>query len=169
VRASVYVDGFNLYFGIKHYEQQYGRLYKWLDIGALCQHERPADTIQRIRYCTARVRPRPNNPSQGSRQEIYLRALVNLATLMLCDGFANDYDLAVLISNDSDLVMPIDVVRTQLQKKVAVLNPGQQFSNALNKAADSYLKISEQALASCQFPSAIVDARGRTITKPISW
>ena len=213
VRANVYVDGFNLYFGIKHYEARFGRLHKWLDIDALCRHERPGDAINRIRYFTARVRPRPHNPGQGSRQEIYLRALrtiphlsihfgqflesyprmmlrhppptgspfvevvkteekgsdVNLATFLLCDAFANDYELAVMISNDSDLVLPIEVVRTQFKKQVAVLNPGQRFSNALKRAADSYTPIGEQALAASQFSPVVIDTSGRAITKPHTW
>jgi len=213
VRANVYVDGFNLYYGIKYYEQQFGKLYKWLDIGALARNERPGDTINHIRYCTARVRPRPNNPDQGKRQEVYIRALrtipeltvyfgrflqsftmmrlrhpplvgpsfvevvkmeekgsdVNLATLMLCDGFANDYDLAILISNDSDLVMPIEVIRTTLKKSVVVLNPGQQYSNALSQVANAYRPIAEQSLAASQFPPTLMDSRGRMITKPAIW
>jgi uncharacterized LabA/DUF88 family protein len=94
---------------------------------------------------------------------------VNLATFLLCDAFANDYDLAVVISNDSDLVLPIEVVRTQFKKQVAVLNPGQRFSNALRRVADSYTPITEAALAACQFPPIVVDGSGRAISKPRSW
>lgn len=213
VRANVYVDGFNLYFGIRHYEERFQRSHKWLDIDALCRRERPNDQISRIRYFTARVRPRPNNPGQASRQEIYLRALrtiphlsihfgqflesyprmilrnppstgspfvevvkmeekgsdVNIATYLLCDAFANDYGLAILISNDSDLVLPIEVVRTQFKKHVVVLNPGQRFSNALRRVADAYLPIPEHSLAACQFPLAVPDGQGRSITKPQTW
>ena len=34
---------------------------------------------------------------------------VNLATHLLYDGFRNDYDIAVVISNDSDLLEPIKI------------------------------------------------------------
>jgi len=211
VRANVYVDGFNLYFGLKRYERQ-GKPYKWLDLGALCRHELSNDTVNRIRYFTALVQPRPGNPQQGARQQIYLRALetlpnltidygifltsvvtmmrhnpppggpsmvrvikteekgsdVNIATRLLCDAYTNDFDLAVIISNDSDLVMPIEVVRRQLRKPVGVLNPNERFSNALKRAATFYRPLSEQGLASCQFPLTLQDARG-TITKPATW
>ncbi|MBA2448009.1 MAG: NYN domain-containing protein [Chloroflexi bacterium] len=211
LRASVYVDGFNLYYGLKHYERQ-GRLYKWLDLAALCRAELPNDAIQRIRYCTALIQPRLMNPQQDLRQQTYLRALrtipnlsidyghflqshvwmplrhppvggnplvevvkteekgsdVNLATRLLCDGFAGDYDIAVIISNDSDLCMPIEVVRKQLKRQVGVLNPTQRFSSALRRVTTFYKKIRETSLAASQFPPMLRDAQG-TISTPAGW
>jgi uncharacterized LabA/DUF88 family protein len=211
VKANVYVDGFNLYFGLKRFERQ-GKLYKWLDLGALCRHQLPQDTINRIRYFTALVQPRPGNPDQGTRQQTYLRALrtipnlsidygifltsvvwmmrdnpppgthpmvqvikteekgsdVNIATRLLCDAYTNDFDMAVIISNDSDLVMPIEMVRRELKKPVGVLNPNERFSNALKRAATFYRQISEQGLAQSQFPLTLADTNG-TITKPSTW
>jgi hypothetical protein len=97
VRANVYVDGFNLYFGIKRYETRNGRLHKWLDIDALSRHERPNDTVNRIRYFTARVKPRPHNPGQASRQEVYLRALRTLPHLSIHLGqFLESYPRMML-------------------------------------------------------------------------
>jgi len=52
VRANVYVDGFNLYYGALK-----GTPLKWLDIAALCRLLLPGDTINRIRYFTARIQP----------------------------------------------------------------------------------------------------------------
>jgi len=34
VRVTVYIDGFNLYFGLR---DQYGRKYLWLDLQALAE------------------------------------------------------------------------------------------------------------------------------------
>src|SRR3990170_1896836 len=39
---------------------------------------------------------------------------VNLATYPLVDGYEKDYEAAVVISNDSDLVLPIKMVREKL-------------------------------------------------------
>src|SRR5947208_16760199 len=47
---------------------------------------------------------------------------VNLATMLLVDSFAEEFELAVVISNDSDLAMPIEVVR-QMGFDVGILNP----------------------------------------------
>jgi hypothetical protein len=54
MRANVYIDGFNLYYGALK-----GTPYRWLDIRSLCRHLLFRDTVQRIRYFTSRVRARP--------------------------------------------------------------------------------------------------------------
>lgn len=43
---------------------------------------------------------------------------VNLATHLLCDAYEALFDIAVVVTNDSDLVMPIQQVRQRLGKKV---------------------------------------------------
>ncbi len=87
---------------------------------------------------------------------------------MLCDAYAQDYDMAVVISNDSDLVMPIEVVINQLGLLVGVFNPGEYPSADLQKAASFYRPIRAGALKASQFPSILSDAQG-TILKPTDW
>ena len=143
MKLNVYIDGFNLYYG-----SLYRTGFKWLNPHAFCQATFPADQINRIRYFTARVKARPSDPDQHSRQNAYLRALetipdlsvhlgsflshvrerplaplpggklvkivetnekgsdVNLASYLLLDAFKRDYEAAVVVSNDSDLVTP---------------------------------------------------------------
>jgi hypothetical protein len=48
---------------------------------------------------------------------------VNLASLLLADGFRGKYEVAVVISNDSDFVLPIQIVRDELKLPVGVVNP----------------------------------------------
>ena len=48
---------------------------------------------------------------------------VNLATELLVDAFENAFDVAAVISNDSDLVAPIRAVRTRTSKPVGIINP----------------------------------------------
>jgi NYN domain len=48
---------------------------------------------------------------------------VNLASLLVADGFRGNYEVAIVISNDSDLVLPIQIVRDELQLPVGVVNP----------------------------------------------
>lgn len=48
---------------------------------------------------------------------------VNLAAYLLDDCFTNDFDEAVVISNDSDLALPIELVTTKYRKGVWVINP----------------------------------------------
>ncbi len=78
MRTNVYIDGFNLYNrAVK------GTPYKWLDLAALCQSVLPNHQIYRIRYFTARVNARPNDPQAPRRQQIYLRALGTIPNLTM--------------------------------------------------------------------------------------
>jgi uncharacterized LabA/DUF88 family protein len=97
---------------------------------------------------------------------------VNLASHLLIDGFRARYDLAVLISNDSDLKTPVEFVRHELGAPVGVLNPHKQRSWGLSPpqlpAGSFYLPIRKGVLANSQFPDEIKDAQG-TIRKPKGW
>jgi hypothetical protein len=82
VRVAVYVDGFNLYFGLK---AKHGRKYLWLDLQALAASLlRPGQTLERTTYFTARVR---NDPEGQRRQSDYLDALASHSPLVtVVDG-----------------------------------------------------------------------------------
>lgn len=205
MKANIYVDGFNLYYGAVK-----GTLYRWLDIAALCRLLLPGDQVHQIKYFTALVHPRPTDPDQRVRQETYLRALqtipnlsiiygfflthevtmplagaaggyarvikteekgsdVNLATHLLVDGFQNDYELAVVISNDSDLLLPIRILTEKLGKPVGLLNPQKKHpSAALSPYARFVKQIRTGALSKCQFPPTLTDHNG-TFAKPATW
>lgn len=95
---------------------------------------------------------------------------VNLATHLLLDGFRGMYDIAAVITNDSDLVEPVRVVRDELKKPVIILNPNGDGSHSreLRAVASGYKPIREGVLRSSQFPNPLVDAIG-TFQKPASW
>ena len=207
VRTNVYVDGFNLYFGCLKNTR-----YKWLNIAELCRLSLPQHyRVSRIRYFTALVSARANNPQSRLRQQIFLRALatvpgvdihhgnylattkrrplaspvsglplfvdvldseekgsdVNLATYLLFDAFNQEYDAAVVISDDSDLAEPIRIVRQHFKKHVRVLSPRGK-SRVLSQAATRFQQIAVANLQNAQFPATLTDAVG-TITKPRGW
>jgi hypothetical protein len=204
-RTNVYVDGFNLYYGALK-----GTPYRWLDLAKLCEIMLPGDTIQSIKYFTARVSGRPHDPSQPTRQQVYLRALktianlsiiyghflthsrrmvltgsnppkrvwvdvtegkgsdVNLATHLLYDGFKGSYDLAVLITNDSDLLEPVRKVRSDLGLAVGILNPHHYHSCVLKECATFVKRIRQKHVVASQFPETMADAKG-TLHRPIGW
>jgi uncharacterized LabA/DUF88 family protein len=71
MRTYVYIDGFNLYYGALK-----GTPHKWLDVKALFKAIlRPENQILKIKYYTARVSARPDNPDAPTRQDFYLQAL----------------------------------------------------------------------------------------------
>ena len=94
---------------------------------------------------------------------------VNLATYLLVDAFRTDADAFVVISNDSDLMEPIRVVRHELGLVVGILNPQAQASRALLRCKPNFIKkIRAGVLAASQLPCQLTDDKG-TITKPASW
>lgn len=204
-RTNVYIDGFNLYYGLLK-----GTPYKWLDVGKLCQAMLPNDSIQSIKYFTANVSARPNDPQLPIRQQIYFRALktiphlsiihghflthsvpmqltgvnpirrvwvdkteekgsdVNLAAHLLHDGFKGLYDVAVLITNDSDLAEPVRMVKQVLNLSIGILNPHARNSRTLQQYATFIKRIRQNHLHACQFTDKLTDGTGE-FHKPIGW
>ena len=69
-RVIVYIDGFNLYFGIL--DAGYNN-YKWLDLDLLVKNLlQPNQDLQEIKYFTSRI---SNNPDKQKRQSTYIEAL----------------------------------------------------------------------------------------------
>ena len=69
-RAIVYIDGFNLYFGLC---DKGWRRYLWLDLAQLASRLlKPDQTLAGVKYFTARVRA---DPAKVQRQATYLQAL----------------------------------------------------------------------------------------------
>lgn len=94
---------------------------------------------------------------------------VNLASHLLLDAFRDDFDGALIVSNDSDLRTPVQMVRGTLKKRVRVAIPGTHADIPQGSIpADAYTRVSDQKLAASQFPPQIRDQFG-TITKPTTW
>ena len=204
MKANIYVDGFNLYYGAVK-----GTPYRWLNIAAMCQLLLPNDQIDQIKYFTALVKPRPNDLDQLLRQRIYLRALltipnltiilgsflehevmmphapplsgyvkvikteekgsdVNIATHLIVDAYNDDYEIAIIISNYSDLLAPIQFVTKQMGKPVGLLNPQRNPSVALLPHVKFIKQIRAGVLAKSQFPATLSDSHG-SFSKPASW
>ena len=124
-------------------------------------------------FLTKRVRlPLADPPSSGPRTVEVLRTEekgsdVNLATHLLADGFRSDYDAGVVISNDSDLKGPIEVVRGDLGLRVGVVNPDAKARRSA-LSADFHRRIRGRQLRACQLPAILNDSAGR-IRKPTGW
>jgi uncharacterized LabA/DUF88 family protein len=97
---------------------------------------------------------------------------VALATHLLVDGFRGEYDAAVVVSNDSDLCLPIEKVRTELGLAVIVVSPtslpGRRPSYELRQVATFFMTVREASLRACQFPETLWDEAG-VFTKPAKW
>lgn len=93
---------------------------------------------------------------------------VNLASYILIDAFESKYDVAVVISNDSDLVFPIEYVKRRLGKVIGLLNPHSQPSRELLAIANFYKPIRKTVLQTSQFPENLKDSQG-DFFKPKTW
>ena len=93
---------------------------------------------------------------------------VNLATQLLNDAHLGRFEVAIVISGDSDLLGPVKIVMTELGKTVGVLNPQQRTCRVLSQQATFYRHIRQGVLAACQFPSPMTDAAG-IFHKPPTW
>lgn len=93
---------------------------------------------------------------------------VNIASHLLLDAFDNAFDCAVVVSGDSDLRAPIQMVLSRFHKTVGVLNPQKTPCKALQTDARFYKHIREAALQASQFPPVLSDSVG-TFHKPDSW
>jgi uncharacterized LabA/DUF88 family protein len=204
MKTNIYVDGFNLYYGcIKDTP------YHWLDLAQMARLLLPKDNIHRIKYFTAKVTARSNDPDKPLRQQIYWRALktipnleiilgsflshdvimalsppkkgyakvikteekgsdVNIAAHLLMDAFHDDFELAVIVSNDSDLLLPIQMVTREFGKPVGLLNPHKNTSVALQPHVMFVKHIRQGVLANSMFPVSLQDTKG-VFKKPASW
>jgi uncharacterized LabA/DUF88 family protein len=94
---------------------------------------------------------------------------VNIAAHMINDGYQGRYQVAILVSNDSDLVEPVWLVRNELKLPVGVLNPFiHSPSYELRKFATFVKPIRKGVLSACQFPPTLTDSSG-TFHKPPTW
>ena len=93
---------------------------------------------------------------------------VNLAAHLLMDGFRGRYQVAVVVTNDSDLAEPIRIVRQELGLDVLILNPHPTPSALLKRLATFIRPIRKGPLQASQFPHTMTDSKG-VFSKPKGW
>jgi uncharacterized LabA/DUF88 family protein len=199
-RVVVYIDGFNLYFGLL--EAGLSNC-KWLDIKKLVQNlKQPNQEINEIKYFTSRV---SNDPDKQKRQTTYIEALesvgikvffghyqsdrtecrlcgniwpvyhekmtdVNIATQMLLDAYQDKFDMAMLISGDSDLVPPIRAIHELFNKKrVFVAFPPKRHNSSVALIARGSMTIGRKKLVDSQFELEVRKKDGFILRKPKEW
>ena len=199
-RVVAYIDGFNLYFGMREAGFDHCR---WLNIQALVQKLlKPHQVLLGVNYFTSRV---SHNPDKQKRQSIYIDAIestgvnvvygnyqddsteclrcghkwrtakekmtdVNIATAIMVDAFQNHYDMAMLISGDSDLTQPIrEVHRLFSQKRVFIAFPPKRHNSSMALVARGSEIIGRKKLLDAQFEPEIVSETGFLLKKPKEW
>ena len=95
---------------------------------------------------------------------------VNIAVALLEDANNNLYDAAVVISADSDLTRPIEVVHQKFaNKQVRVAFPPKRHSLHLSDVAIASFHISRDMLRNSQLPDPVIKPDGYHVHKPANW
>ena len=94
---------------------------------------------------------------------------VNLATQLVRDGFRGRYDVAVVVSNDTDLEGALRIVTQEICKPLVLLSPVPRPAPTLRKAVSSVKIIRASHVKQSQFPDVIPTESGGMIRKPESW
>ena len=95
---------------------------------------------------------------------------VNIATEILKDAYQDKFDVALLISADSDLVPPIKTVKELFSKKrIAIAFPPDRWSADLTNSADKSFVISRARIAKSVFPEEVKKQDGYILRCPSSW
>lgn len=199
-RVIVYIDGFNLYFGLRN--AGYSKC-KWLNLYAFSKSLlKENQELISVKYFTSRI---TKDPERQKRQNTYLEALeaagvkilygkfqadkveclrcgriwinynekltdVNLATHMLVDAYKDQYDTAVLVSGDSDLVPPVRSVHENFSnKRVFIVFPPRRHNVSMSAVARGTMIIGRKKLNDHQFPEYVTNNAGYTLKKPENW
>ena len=95
---------------------------------------------------------------------------VNLATRLLVDGFNEEYEQAVVVSNDADFAGAMRYVRDDWGLRVTLVNPDPRNASPreLAEAATYVKRLWKSHLRRSQLPSTLADEVG-SITKPAGW
>lgn len=95
---------------------------------------------------------------------------VNIAVQMMTDAFNDDFDTALVISADSDLVPPIEAIKNlRKDKRIVVAFPPNRFSEDLRTAATASFHINRVPIAKSLLPDTIQKSDGFILERPRSW
>lgn len=196
-----YIDGFNLYFGLKAKKWQ---RYYWMDMDSLSINLlKKHQFLSKTHYFTSRI---TRDPDKQRRQNTYLEALtavgtkptygkyrhnryrcfsgnsvhmipqekmtdVAMAVQLLSDGYANKYDMALVISGDIDLLPAIKHVKQRLQgKRVIMAFPPLRENDGFDPPiTDGNYHIDERICKKSQLPDVVERADGFELKRPVAW
>ena len=201
IRVIAYIDGFNLYHGLK---EQGWRWAYWLNLQSLIlKYIEINQELVLTKYFTSRV---TNAPDKQKRQATFIEALstlksfklyfgkyyydpvecfncgriiddyhekmtdVNIATEMLTDAFQNKYDMALILSGDSDLVPPINAIHRLFPgKRIICLFPPRRVSKSLKNVVDGFEYIDDKKISKSLFPDQVIKLDGHILRRPDGW
>jgi len=95
---------------------------------------------------------------------------VNIATSIIIDAYKNKYDIAMLISGDTDLIPPIREVHSIFKdKRVLIAFPPKRHNKVLAIAAKGSFVIGRKKLVESQLEEEMISLTGYKIIIPSTW
>ncbi len=95
---------------------------------------------------------------------------VNIAVELMSDAYQDRFDVALLVTADSDLIAPVRTVhRLFNEKKVVIAFPPSRSSAALKSTANRIIHIDRNTLAKSIFPDRVVKPNGYVLQRPATW
>ena len=136
----------------------------------------PSLTVHQGNFLTkAKMRPLVNPlPGGPTHVEIWNTeekgSDVNLATYLIHDAWRNLFDVAVVLSQDTDLNEPVRIVRDEIGKSVGIVCLDGKAAGKLAGYGSFVRHITEARLAAAQFPETLAfGKKGKTVTRPTEW
>ncbi len=93
---------------------------------------------------------------------------VNLGVHLVRDAAKGLFDVAGVLTNDTDLREPVRIVTEEFGLPVYLLCPTAKPATSLQRHATGVRHI-QAYVGPCQLPDPVVDATGRHIAKPAGW
>lgn len=159
IRQGIYLRALRTLPTVKIYEGKFSikevRMWRRLEIGCKCCEKQ----LSPCKCCAGNTVPVIKREEKGSD--------VQLAIQLLHDGYKEKYDVALVVSNDSDIQPAIDLVRSEMGRKIIVADPRNSFYPSLK--GDERREIRPRVLSNCQLPLTLLDQNGNSISRPTSW
>ncbi len=104
---------------------------------------------------------------------------VNLASHLVRDAFTDAFDIAYVLTNDTDLVEPMRIVKEEVGKKICIVapnRPGRHSPRNIPIPAPSLMAVAnfphyidDVELEASQFPKTVLRLGKKPISRPETW
>lgn len=94
---------------------------------------------------------------------------VNLGVHLVRDAFRGHFDLAAVLTNDTDLVEPVRIVSQELGLPVMLLTPTAKPATSLVRVATGGVRHIQPYVGPCQLPDPLIFPGQKPLHKPAGW
>ena len=183
LRAALYIDGFNLYHPIKELNEPFLKWANLWKLGELICEPHNADLVKVV-FCTAVPAHLPESRDRHNTFNAALRANgvtiisghhvhdgekwnekqsdINVALHLMLDAIDNVYDMAILLSADSDQAATAKLFseRFPYKKLLAVAPPTKAVPNKVQQYCFAHFSLSKEILERCVMGDSVAGTKG---------